>query len=454
MLQETTLLKTNSRQLWLLITLLTLLTLISIFGPTAVAQEVAERQLTIVAPALNVRTGPAVTYPATNYLVQGEQVTVLSYDAVNDWWQVQLADGTSGWISGGPAYVSVIDHSLQSLTDDPSQLIDPLPITLPAEETLIFQTATGGPIYAINPDGSNLRYLTTGLDPILSPDGQQVAFTRWSTSQGGALGNLWLINLDGSNERLILNDIHQPRSPVWSPDGSQITITMQHGGRPQAERTCGNQNPGRGADIVSVEKDGRRVVKYCYTLPLDPHWALRVVDVATSQFKDLPHDTYSLSPTWDPLNSWHVVYDGNQGLVNLDINQGTTWPLTTDINDHSPIFSPAGTKIATTYRQHDHWEIHVMNSDGSGRVRLTQTPWSVIVQQDLAGQAPQSWNNAAPTWSPDGAQIAFLTDRSGLWEIWVMNADGSNPRPLFLTEALNGINLQYNGMDERVLSWR
>jgi hypothetical protein len=35
-----------------------------------------------------------------------------------------------------------------------------------------------------------------------------------------------------------------------------------------------------------------------------------------------------------------------------------------------------------------------------------------------------------------------------------MNADGSNQHPLVTTEMLDGVTLQYNGMDERVLSWR
>jgi Tol biopolymer transport system component/imidazolonepropionase-like amidohydrolase len=33
-----------------------------------------------------------------------------------------------------------------------------------------------------------------------------------------------------------------------------------------------------------------------------------------------------------------------------------------------------------------------------------------------------------PTWSPDGKSIAFLTDRTGVENLWVANADGSNPR--------------------------
>ena len=95
-----------------------------------------------------------------------------------------------------------------------------------------------------------------------------------------------------------------------------------------------------------------------------------------------------------------------------------------------------------------------MNVDGSGEVRLTETPMSIITEQHLKGLEARAWNNAAPAWSPDGSQIAFITDRNGSYEIWVMNADGSNQHPILTAAALGGLKIQYDGVDERVISWR
>jgi Tol biopolymer transport system component len=55
-------------------------------------------------------------------------------------------------------------------------------------------------------------------------------------------------------------------------------------------------------------------------------------------------------------------------------------------------------------------EIYVMNPDGSGQTRLTNNPAKDI----------------DPAWSPDGRRIAFVSNRSGTLEIFVMKADGSN----------------------------
>lgn len=66
------------------------------------------------------------------------------------------------------------------------------------------------------------------------------------------------------------------------------------------------------------------------------------------------------------------------------------------------------------------WSIYVMNSDGSDRSRLAEA---------------QSGFLSAPSWSPDGSKLAFVSERDGSPDIWVMTSDGSDPVDLTQDEA-------------------
>jgi Tol biopolymer transport system component len=59
-------------------------------------------------------------------------------------------------------------------------------------------------------------------------------------------------------------------------------------------------------------------------------------------------------------------------------------------------------------------EIYIMNPDGTDQRRLTH----------------EKSADAAPNLSPDGSQIAFMSERAGGREIFIMNVDGTNPRQL------------------------
>ena len=303
----------------------------------------------------------------------------------------------------------------------------------------------------ITQDGTGLRKLTTGIDPVLSPDGTQVAFTRWE--YGGELGSLWTINVDGSNERQILGEMRKAKGPDWSPDGSQIVVNYQAGGTLVDQQVCkalsGNPSvPANARDIkVKTTKDGPYL---CWMEPADAHWRLRVVDAADGSFEDLDAGLYASRPAWDPYRVERIVSDSGYGLMESFPGDGKTVGITNDPNEGSPVFSPDGKYVASVVYQGGTYEIHRLNGNGTGRVRLTDTPlWVTAAPGDQ-----HAWRNVAPAWSPDGTRIAFVTDRTGKWEIWVMNADGSQPHALFSDEVNARLPIQYNLVDERVLSWR
>jgi Tol biopolymer transport system component len=67
--------------------------------------------------------------------------------------------------------------------------------------------------------------------------------------------------------------------------------------------------------------------------------------------------------------------------------------------------------------------------------------------------ADPQYNSAARAWTPDGAHLAFITDRTGSWEIWVMAADGSDRRPPLPADIQAVLNIDYQGVNERMLNW-
>jgi Tol biopolymer transport system component len=67
-------------------------------------------------------------------------------------------------------------------------------------------------------------------------------------------------------------------------------------------------------------------------------------------------------------------------------------------------------KIAFVSDRDGNQEIYVMNSDGTNQINLTNN----------------SGHDRNPSWSPDGSKIAFVSRRDGNSEIYVMNADGTN----------------------------
>ncbi len=389
----------------------------------------------ILAYELNVRTGPGPVYPAIDALKQDEIVEITGINYTGEWYRVARDGQVMGWISAAGKYVVTVPPQV----DVPPVAAPPVPA---GGGTLIIQPETGGDFYRLNADGSGLQRLSAGVDPALSPDGAKIAFTRYGP---GEVGAVWIYDLSTGAEYPLIGEMFEPKSPAWSPDGRSLVISFQRGGRREIESRCYKmradgtfRKPPPGAyDFKFVNG------KLCFKLPPDTHWQLRRVDVAGGAFEDLASETYSYAPTWDPANPWRVIFAGSIGLQQLDLNRNEYFPFTADRFDRAPVMSPAGNAVAVSYRQDTHWEVYTINTAAGRRRRLTPS-------QPLLGKP---FNSAAPAWSPNGKQIAFVTDRRGPWEFWVMNADGADPHPLLPADVAAQLNVQYHGVDERLISW-
>ncbi len=86
----------------------------------------------------------------------------------------------------------------------------------------------------------------------------------------------------------------------------------------------------------------------------------------------------------------------------------------TNVIDSYPMFSPDGKKIAFESNRTGNFEIYTINADGTNIKQLTY---------DTAF-------DGTPAWSPDGKLIVFASERDNDPEIYIMNADGSNQKRL------------------------
>lgn len=144
---------------------------------------------------------------------------------------------------------------------------------------------------------------------------------------------------------------------------------------------------------------------------------LRMVDSDGANDVAVPADSNALSPAWDPTGTRIVynTYGGDARIIVINLLTGQSITVQRKIWNTSPttpVFAPDGNSI-----------IYARSDDDS---------YSTVWRIPLNGGDPQRIDrgkgiSSSPTLSPDGRRLAFMTDRLGHNEVYIIDADGSNP---------------------------
>jgi len=433
---------------------------------------------------LNVRAEPGTTAMIIGKAYPGNEVLVAGRDASGDWvqiqWPVAVADSnvtsnvTSSVINNGAQlawvaarYVTVAEDVeglpivttgndapiYQETAIEPATNLETTSAPTAATTTtvaastvvatassgstglsgtLVIQSSPGGLIYGYNLATHTLWSLTNGFDPAISPDGQTVAFVR----EGGENG-LYLINIDGSNERLIFSGRSRLSAPKWSPDGTWILFT-----RSDEYSAC--LEAGRGG-CVSVDALPPGTATADLVVSKDYEYNLAAVDSNGSNYHDIAALESARVADW---NAAGIVYQSSAGLqltadsANAENQLLLFTPLQPPYED--PDWQPNGGQVLFVQHHGSHYEIFRIGVDGSGMSALTRPVTTLVDEMP---------NNVAPAWSPDGQHIVFLSNReenheAGRWRVWIMNADGSNQQALPIDITIN-----YTYGNEQIVDW-
>lgn len=249
-------------------------------------------------------------------------------------------------------------------------------------------------IWIMEADGTGQINVTNTLDlneisPAWAPDGIRIAFME---DRGGA-NRLAVINSDGSGRTIVTQEASVQFGPTWSPGGTQIALVRQLPGEEISIQF----------DIVVLNADGSGEINITNSDydELEPEWAPDGSKIAFAGVR--PEWTLDFDTGEPALEAqWEIVSinpDGSEEQI-LSAGDAETPRATSLEEDRSPSWSPDSSRLVFASQNVDpccdNWKILIVNRDGSNTILLSDNP---------------AVNDFAPSFSPDGADIIFTSDR-------------------------------------------
>jgi tricorn protease len=301
-------------------------------------------------------------------------------------------------------------------------------------------------VFVISVDGGEPRQLTYrndvgplpprgGWDNMVygwTPDGKYILFRANRVPQSNRLGRPHLVPFEGGQEQPLA--IMEGGAASYSPDGTRVAYTPISNEFRGWKRYRGGQSPDIWIyDLKSNTSEQITTTRAQDMVPVwlgdtiyylsDRDWTMNLFayDTRTKRTRKVTNHT-DYDVLWPSGSGSEIVYEAGGYIYRLDTKAGKAERVAIkvygDFPDTVPYFRNVRQNIAS------------FSLSPSGVRALFEARGDIFTAPAKEGEvrnltASQGVREIAPAWSPDGKWVAYLSDRSGEYEIYVRPSDGT-----------------------------
>lgn len=395
--------------------------------PTATATVTPVPIVASAKQDVNTRKGPGLEYGTGTKMTKDTKANVLAKNQAGTWLQLAFPDASNpSWVSATFLAVTGPVETLQVVQVAPVPTAtrgSVVAATKPAATApLVVPAARGGIGFVYFEDGSSAYILGN-----LSVESHAVSGIQRLGPKPGPFD----VNPDSRTNSAPF---------AWSRDTSQVVYVFSQSGRPSPDIL---KYLKAGAFDSPITLDSHQCISSPTWLPdnktiayigMDDNCATQYIFRARVDGTPLEQGERNFyraragesirGLSWGPFVLYVSNASGTQEIWRLNQDGASPTQVTTDGRENgSPSWSPTGSSFAYYSKQTDgSFQIMVRNADGSNPRKLTN-----------------QGHNFSPTFSPDGNWIAFMSDRGGRMDIYIMDRNGGQVRLLTDKTAAGGL---------------